>query len=164
MTQPIIPFNFGVLFYQDASEVPLGQGAFSEVSGIEATLEPKAIREGGRYDGEVQRAGQITYATVILKRGMTTAPELWNWFHLMGEGRTAARLRVEIAVLSDPAAWMAAAGDGGMREAERLRWVMENALPTKFKAATFSATAAEVGIEELHFVHEGMRLVTGGAP
>lgn len=158
MTWPMIPFNFTVHFYQSGTEIPLCQGAFSEVSGLEATMEPKAIREGGRYDAEVQRAGQITHATVILKRGMTDAPELWNWFRLMGEGSTAARLRVEIAVMATEAG-----ESGSPRRVERLRWTLANALPTKFKAATFSATAAEVGIEELHLVHEGLSLGRGAA-
>lgn len=153
---PLVPFAFDVTFYQDGNEIPLCRGAFSEVSGLEATMEPKAIREGGRYDGEVQRAGQITYATVILKRGMTAAPDLWNWFRLMGEGRTAARLRVEVVLFGPAAA-------GTSERVEVLRWVLTNALPTKFKSATFAATAAEVGVEELHLVHEGMRLSAGAA-
>jgi phage tail-like protein len=81
---------------------------------------------------------------------------LWNWFKLMGEGRTAARLRVEVVLLGPAAA-------GSTERVEVLRWVLTNALPTKFKAATFAATAAEVGVEELHLVHEGMRLSAGAA-
>jgi hypothetical protein len=40
---------------------------------------------------------------------------------------------------------------------------MRNALPTKFRAATYDATAREVGVEELHFVHEGLALQQGAA-
>ena len=151
---PMIPFNFAVAFFQDGTPVPLCNGAFSEVSGLEATHEPKAIREGGRYGGEIQRAGQITHATVILKRGMTGGPDLWNWFRLMGEGNIAARLRVVVTLY----------GPEGAGGEPRLTWVLHRALPTKFRAATFAANAAEIGIEEIHLVHEGMDLEISGAP
>jgi hypothetical protein len=36
-------------------------------------------------------------------------------------------------------------------------------LPVKFKAADFNAKGAEVGIEELHLAHEGLRLEMPGA-
>ena len=38
-----------------------------------------------------------------------------------------------------------------------LAWVLERALPVKFKAADLNARGAEIGIEELHLVHEGLR-------
>ncbi|MGB8818838.1 MAG: phage tail protein [Rhizobiaceae bacterium] len=149
---PVIPSFFEVKFFQNGRRVPICGGAFSEVSGLEATMEPKAIREGGRYNGEVQRAGQITYATVILKRGLTPTSHLWNWFKLLANGHTAVRMRAELVQLRPTAS-------GGREVA--LRWVMQNALPTKFKAATYTSTAAEVGIEELHFVHEGLTMRSG---
>ncbi len=40
-----------------------------------------------------------------------------------------------------------------------LRWEFANCLPVKLKAADLSASSAEVGIEELHLNHEGMRLM-----
>lgn len=158
MTLPLIPFNFEVNFFQDGRDVPLCAGAFSEVSGIEATMEPRVIRQGGQYNGEVQRAGQITYATVILKHGITAGDHLWRWFDLIASGKTAARLRAELIQFAlEP-------GEGGApKRVNQLHWVMENALPTKFKAATYSAMAAEVGVEELQFVHERLQLRVGGA-
>src|SRR5262245_38921122 len=66
------------------------RGAFSEVSGLEATMEPKAIKEGGRNYGVNQRAGPVTFATVVLKRGIatvapdrkTTVRDAWCWWSL----------------------------------------------------------------------------------
>ena len=96
---PFIPYRFRVDFKEvqpagadgtGGSEraVTLCAGAFSEVSGLEATMEPKVIRQGGQYDGELQRPGQITYATVILKRGITANRHLWQWFRLVAERKT----------------------------------------------------------------------------
>ena len=45
-----------------------------------------------------------------------------------------------------------------------LVWVVERALPVKFKAADLNARGGEVGIEELHLAHEGLRLEPAPAP
>ncbi len=42
-----------------------------------------------------------------------------------------------------------------------LTWVLERALPVKFKAADLNARGSEIGIEELHLAHEGLRLDGG---
>jgi hypothetical protein len=90
---PMHVFRFHVEFKEqmltsdsEGSEVILCSGAFAECSGLEATMEPKVIKEGGRNWGAHQRAGQVTFATLILKRGMTSTKDLWKWFDLVGQG------------------------------------------------------------------------------
>ena len=118
-------------------------GAFSECSGLEATMEPKAIKAGGHNYGEFQRAGRVNFSTIILKRGVTKNRDLWQWFQLVGNGAYAYRLKAEVTLHDfDDKVIMA--------------WQMMNALPTKFKAADFNSTFSQVAIEELHFVHEGL--------
>jgi len=153
---PLHVFRFRVAFEEDPlggggsrSPVPLCSGAFSDCSGLEATMEPKVIKEGGHNYGVNQRAGQVTFATVILKRGMTATRDLWKWFELIGNGAYAYRLAATITMLD-------LAGD------PVLAWRLERAMPTKFKAADLNARSAELGIEELHLVHEGLRLVAPG--
>jgi phage tail-like protein len=133
---------------------PLCKGAFAEVSGLEASMEPRTIKEGGANYGVHQRAGQVNFATVVLKRGMTEARDLWNWWALFSgagsvDGRSrsngafAHRLTVRITLM---------ALDG----TPQLKWRLDRAMPVKFKAADFNARATEVAIEELHFAHEGL--------
>lgn len=124
-------------------------GAFSECSGLEATMEPKAIKAGGNNYGEFQRAGRVNFSTVILKRGVTKNRDLWSWFQLVGNGAYAYRLNAEVTLLDFD---IAAEG----QEKPVMVWKMKNALPTKFKAADFNSTFTQVAIEELHFVHEGL--------
>ena len=159
---PLHVFRFRIDFYADYVDVgdpegfiPVCSGQFSECSGIEATMEPKAIREGGRNYGDHQRAGRVTFGTVILKRGVTPSQHLWKWFNLVAGGKSAIRLHARLVHLGmgqDPAS-----------RSGVLEWQMRNALPTKFRAATYDATAREVGVEELHFVHEGLQLQQGAA-
>jgi phage tail-like protein len=126
--------------------IPLCGGSFSECTGIEATMEPKAIKAGGVNFGEIQRAGRVSFATVILKRGVVGGPHLWRWFELLASGAYACRMDVEVTLLHPE-------GEGAI-----MGWRMSRALPTKFKAADLNAKANEVAIEELHFVHEGLSL------
>jgi phage tail-like protein len=131
------------------SDVPLCSGAFAECSGLEATMEPKVIKAGGANYGPAQRVGPVTFATVVLKRGMTTTRDLWNWFQMVAGGAYSYRLDARITMESP----------GGQPV---LTWVLARALPVKFKAADLNAKGAEIGIEELHLAHEGLRLEMPG--
>jgi phage tail-like protein len=151
---PLHVFNFHVSFRRDAllgdgsgDDVPLCSGAFAECTGLEATVEPKVIKEGGNNYGAAQRMGRVSFATVVLKRGMTTTRDLWQWFQMVAGGAYAYRLKVDIE-MRDP---------GGKPV---LTWHLARALPVKFKAADLNAKGTEVGIEELHLAHEGLTLST----
>lgn len=147
---PLHVFRFRVDFRKDplgaeqpGDTVALCSGAFSECTGLEATMEPKVIKEGGRNYGAVQRAGPVTFATLILKRGMTTTRDLWKWFELVSGGAYAYRLAATVTLQN-------VAGE------PVVAWDLRKALPVKFKAADLNAKGADVGIEELHLAHEGM--------
>lgn len=146
---PYIPFRFQIAFKEqligkgEAEGVVLCSGAFSECSGLEATMEPKVIKEGGRNWGAAQRAGKVTFSTVILKRGMTSNQDLWAWFELVGKNAYAHRLNTEITMFDH-------AGKGLMS------WNLSKAMPIKFKTADLNASASDVAIEEIHLAHEGL--------
>lgn len=148
---PLIPFRFQLRFRQSGAgagqggEVDVCQGAFAECTGLEATMEPKVIRSGGVNHGAYQRAGQVTHATVILKRGMTDNRHLWKWFALVSGGDYAARMDVDIDMLD---------GAGS----KLMTWSLARCMPVKFKAADLNARATEVAVEELHLAHEGLSL------
>ena len=159
VTDPLYPlslFRFQVDFERVAltsgdslGPVTLCHGAFSDCTGLEATMEPKVIKGGGWNYGAQQRAGPTTFATVILKRGMTTSRDLWKWFSQINEaGKYAFRLNVTIRV---PAPKEELPGTA-------ITICLFRALPIKFKCADLSARATEVGIEELHLAHEGMSI------
>ena len=149
---PMHVFRFHVDFEEklltpnsQARPVVLCSGAFAECSGIEATMEPKVIKEGGRNWGVIQRMGHVTFSTVILKRGMTRTKDLWTWFKLIGQqGKYAHRLNAKITMFDND-------GEGV------LAWKLTHALPIKFKAADLNAkTGSDVAIEEIHLAHEGL--------
>ena len=150
---PLPVFRFEVRFTVStensgvSGERLLCGGAFSECSGLEATMEPKAIKAGGMNYGEIQRAGRVSFATIILKRGVTRNRDLWKWFKLVSNGAYAFRLKAEITLFDF---------DRNGEKQPVMAWEMKNALPTKFRTADFDATSTQAAIEELHFVHEGL--------
>ena len=149
---PLHVFRFHVRFSNlvRGESVAVCSGAFAECSGLEATMEPKVIKAGGVNYGAAQRAGAVSFATVVLKRGMTTTRDAFKWFQLVAGGAYAYRLSAEIAMQD-------AAGQ------EVITWALDKCLPVKFKAADLNAKGSDIGVEELHLAHEGLRLVIDGA-
>ncbi len=136
-------------------------GYFSEVTGLELTMEPKAIQEGGRNWGEVQRSGPTKFSTIVLKRGVTTVNDLWSWFDATTrKANYGYRLDGEIEVRGNPAKQEQSAGESAASVTPNpiMKWKLSAVLPTKFKGPDLSSTANQVAIEELHLVHEGMEL------
>jgi phage tail-like protein len=155
---PLYMFRFHVHCTTDpvggggGTEKAICGGAFAECTGLEATMEPKVIKEGGRNNGAVQRAGPITFGTVILKRGMTPSRDLWTWFDMLtNQHLYAYRLAATINVYDHAGKAVFA-------------WKLSRAMPVKFKAADLNARGTEVGVEELHLAHEGLTLVDSAAP
>jgi phage tail-like protein len=148
---PLHPFRFWVDFKTGPQNtdgtVDICSGAFSECTGLEGTMEPKAIKEGGNNYGVVQRAGPVSFATVILKRGMTATRDLWHWFDWVNGGKYAYRLYVTITMFNQQGKSV-------------LAWRLDNAIPVKFKSGDLNAKGTEVVVEELHLAHEGLTLVT----
>lgn len=150
---PLQVFRFHISFRRvSGGEGPqdICSGAFSECTGLEATMEPKVIKVGGINYGALQRAGTVSFATVVLKRGMTKTRDMATWFQLVAGGAYSYRLSAEIAVQNPVGETV-------------LTWGLDNCLPVKFKAADLNATGSEVGVEELHLAHEGLRLYVAPA-
>jgi phage tail-like protein len=164
MSDPQYPFplfRFRVEFRRETeNDISVAHGAFSECTGLEATMEPKVIKAGGANFGAFQRPGRVTFATVVFKRGITTSRDLWKWFAQVNEkGKFAFRLDVRILVFGetdlaappgDPQSSPQAAID------PRFTVRLFRAMPVKFKSGDLNARATEVGIEELHLAHEGL--------
>jgi phage tail-like protein len=120
---------------------------FSEVDGLEATIEPKTIREGGRNTGPVHLLGPTSYGQLTLKRGMTTNFALWQWFtHVTSPGFRGARAQLEIVLLGE---------DG---TTENARFLLDGCLPVRLKAPGLNAREGNVAIEEMAIVYESLRL------
>jgi phage tail-like protein len=153
LADPLHVFRFHVAFQEQRLQgvnqpiADLCSGAFSQCSGLEASMEAKVIKEGGRNYGAVQRVGPVSFATVVLKRGITSSRDLWRWFEMTTvQGAYSYRLNATISLRDRD-------------NSEPWRWQLSHALPIKFKSADLDARSSEVGIEELHISHQGLTLL-----
>lgn len=147
-----VPFRFEVSLYHRSKSDLLCRGYFSEVTGLELTMEPRAIQEGGRNWGEIQRIGQTRFTPIVLKRGVTKIHDLWTWFDAVTRGQNYGyRLHGTIKVMGSEV------DSSGVAKAI-MTWKLDGVLPTRFKGADLSSTASQVAIEEITLIHESLVL------
>ena len=146
-------FNFAVQIELSGlgGDEGLAQGArraaFSEVQGLEITLEPVSFREGGYNRGTRQLVGKATHPPLVLKRGLSLDPAFWTWIQRCMDGTfPLPYISGTIRVLQANST----AADAGV-------WRFENGIVNRVKAADLHAAGGrEVALEELHIVHEGL--------
>lgn len=153
-----IPFRFHVLLFsasgssandqdRQAPSNVLCQGAFSEVSGLEVSMTPKKVAEGGWNWGERLRVGTSTFQPITLKRGTTAMNDAFEWYDLVARrANYALRLTGRIEVYDSNG------------QPPMLAWELTNVLPIKFKGSDLNSTATQIAVEELQIAHEGLRL------
>ena len=130
------------------------EGGFAECSGLELEADIREYLEGGRNDGVVRRVGRVKLAPVVLKRGMFSAgpdepanTDVWTWLTRMVSGvLPVSRYDGRIQIM-DPSGGTALA-----------TWTFDRGLPQKVTGPTLNARTGEIAVEELHVVHEGLRL------
>jgi phage tail-like protein len=154
---PFTTFNFRIeLTYGDAAAVVCG-GEFSECDGLEVTLEPKTIREGGNNSRPIHLVGPVGYGQLTLKRGMTTDFGLWDWFAAVQ--RTAGhglRATGTIAIQSADAVVDA--------RSDRVVFDLTGCLPVKLRAPGLSARDGGIAVEEMQVAYETLTRVPSGDP
>lgn len=123
------------------------RGAFSEVTGLELTMETTALREGGYHEGVRQLLGKVSSPPLVLKRGVTLDEAFWAWIRRCTDGT------YPLPYVSGSVTMQ---GPEGARGAARARWRFRHGIVTKVKSADLNATASDVAIEELHIAHEGL--------
>ena len=144
---PFTSFNFLVEVKVEGVSEKICAAAFSECDGLEMTIEPKTIREGGRNTGPVHMAGPVSYGQLTLKRGMTANFNLWSWFdRVTSAGGWGLRAIAEVVML---------ASDG---TTEQAKFVLTGCLPVKLKAPALNAKDGLLAIEEMQIAYESLRL------
>jgi phage tail-like protein len=134
---PVDPFaNFN--FHVEIDGIT--RAAFQEVSGLDSTVEVIEHREGGQSTTLRKLPGRTTHSNIVLKWGITTDTELYDW-HRDIVGGSIKRKNGSIVLLDRN-------GD------EKVRWNFFDAWPTKWTGPDLNAEANDVAIETLELVHE----------
>jgi phage tail-like protein len=145
---PLIAFRFEVqLRISNADRFGLSSvlcgGSFSDCDGLDMTMEPKTVREGGNNLRQIHLAGPVNYGQLTLKRGMTTNLDLWKWFKAAAGGVQNGRgtLAQGVVLMSDAS------------NTPQLRFELMDCLPVKIKAPAFTAKDGAVAIEEMQIAY-----------
>ena len=120
---------------------------FSEVTIGETVTDVIDYREGNDAPHVRKLSGLTKYGNITLKRGMTTSLELYDWHKKVVDGEVGkARKNVAIVVADETGA-------------DKARFVVTEAWPTKYSASELDARGNEVLIETLELVNEGIERV-----
>ena len=130
---------------------PVCSAAFAECEGLEMTIEPKTLRQGGRNREQVHLIGPVSYGQLTLRRGMTPNLDLWTWFVAAatpGHDSTA-RAHVEL--------WDASG-------TPRVTFELTKCYPVKLRGPSLNAKDGQIAIEEMQLAYGQLdiRLGSGG--
>jgi phage tail-like protein len=158
---PVIACNFTVtltdtttslgavtkIFLSSVASYPIA--GFSECSGLENSLDVQEYMEGGRNDAVLKFPTRFKPANIVLKKGLTSGTDLWDWFNAFLQG--VGRRRDGMIAVHDGAGNTVAT------------WGFRRGIPMKYSGPQLVAAQSNVAIETLEIAHEGLYLVGGSA-
>ncbi len=115
--------------------------AFSEITGIESTVEPNDYTVGHEQNTR-KLPGQNKVSNITLKRGVTDSSTLHDWQEEVLQG-VITRKSVSITAVNE---------DG----TDGARWEIRDAWPRKYHGADLNAKGNDVVIETLELTNEGI--------
>ena len=135
---PLVGFHFAV-------EVQgVVTGFFTECSGLGSeheVIDHNVITEQGQ-EVVMKVPGRLKWENITLKRGITSAMDIWDWRKQVEDGRVAdARHDGSITMFDQELSAVA-------------RWEFKNAWPVKVTGPQPKSDSNEIGIEELTLAHE----------
>jgi len=138
--------NSRFLFEVDGVEI----GVFSEVSGLEVTVDVVTYEEGGENGYIHKLPGRMTWPNIVLRRGVTDSDALFQWVRkssgddFAANGNKLTRCTGAITVLG--------------ADAERLRaWDLADAFAVRWSGPRFDVAGGDHLKEELEIAHQGFR-------
>ena len=147
--EPFTAFAFAVELRLPGSDQPLCEAAFCACDGLELRREIIRARDGAEPTNVRLLPGAESFGNVILRRGMTSSFDLWDWWERVRRGE-AARATCDIVVLSPDL------------KQERVRFRLHRCLPVKLTGPALSAAGNDIAIESLELACEGIDVVRPG--
>ena len=146
---PLVPSemyrNYNFLLRVESAEVK-----FTECIGLGVRIEPIRYRESGNSGVVRALPGPVAYSEVILRYGVTSSRDLWNWLKATAEG-TVQRKPVSIVQL----------GNNGTEQA--VTWALDRAWPCQWSGVPFDALGRDAAIEELRLAFDHLERMAASA-
>jgi len=147
--EPFTAFAFAVELRLPGSDRALCEAAFCACEGLELRREILRSRDGADPTSVHLHPGAESFGNVVLRRGMTSGFDLWDWWERVRRGQDA-RATCDIVVLSPDLAQ------------ERVRFRLHRCLPAKITGPALEATGNDIAIESLELACEGIDIVRPG--
>ena len=119
------------------------QGHFTECSNLGIRVQAISYREAGSQQVVHRLPGQVEYADVVLRYGLTSSSELWNWFLAAAKGAVE-RKNVSIVLLDFTGA------------NEVMRWNLSRAWPLEWSGSPLDTQGKSFAFETVKLTTEGM--------
>lgn len=148
-SRPFTTFNFKINLRLPGSNAVLCDAAFAECDGLEMSVSPKTIREGGNNGQMIHLPGPTSYGQLSLKRGMTDSFDLWDWFERSQRERSL-RATAQVLML-------------GSDRATQVRFDLTGCLPIKLKAPGLNAKDGAIAIEEMQIAYETLSMASNAS-
>ena len=135
---PLVAFNFAIEVQDQVS------GFFTEVQGLGSETEvTEHLVMGDKGQQIVKKvAGRLKWDDIVLKRGITSSMDIWDWRKLVEDGKLEESRKNGSIVMYD-------------QEGEEVsRWNFERGWPSKVTGPQPKSDSNDIGIEELTIVHE----------
>ena len=131
-----------------------GTAAFTEVSGIEASVDVIEFRQGNAHSlAPVKIPGLVKHGNVTLKFGYTLDSAFKTWIQdCVSEVRKEmprSRVQIEMIDINGGAPQSLVESVSGTRV-----WILTNAWVTKYSAPDLNASTSEVAIESVEIAYE----------
>ncbi|NPV90565.1 MAG: phage tail protein [Firmicutes bacterium] len=117
---------------------------FTEASGMNVSYDVIEFRAGDNKGRSVKLPGLTKIGNVTLKRGVSDAMDMWEWFKGDGEGIVGAIERKDVTIK--------ALDEEG---SETATWTLYEAWPCKYVVSNLNASESAVLIETLELAFEG---------
>ncbi|MDF2644454.1 MULTISPECIES: phage tail protein [Paenibacillus] len=137
--------NVGGAFRFEVELDGLIVGGFSEVTGMKSETEVKPLWEGGVNTHPHYMIEHTKYPNIVLKRGITTSSELWEWYNGVAQGKI--KRKNGSIILHNQAG------------TEMCRWNFFSAFPVKWNGPDLNASSGNVAIESIELVHAGLKTI-----
>jgi phage tail-like protein len=139
--------NFNFLVDLGDGETKGPHAGFSEIVLPEAQIEVIEYRNGNEKEsGVIKLPGRQRYDNAILKRGITGALNLYQWWDALRNGDVSARRTVTIMLQNED------------RSAVVMTWRLLRAWPAKFTGPHLNGKGNDVAIETLELAFERLEL------
>jgi phage tail-like protein len=119
-------------------------GHFLKVSGLAAEAAIIEYREGNMGGSAIRLPGLVRSSNVVLKRGLTASPALWNWFKSVSEGEL---IRRDVAIVHMNA-----------RREDVRRWILRDAWPCRYAVSALHARKNRPVLETVELVTGSIEL------